>query len=128
MPFVNAAGSRCGLNSNLGMFRTPFLTRSRILLAFLVAIAADGFQIMLGPFGWTFFDEVIDVITMIATSLLIGFHPLLLPTFLVELIPLIDMLPTWTACIAIVVALRRRQQRRDPSPSPTARPPQVIDV
>ena len=110
------------------MFRTPFLTRSRVVLALLVAIAADGFQIMLGPFGWVFFDQVIDVITMIATSLLIGFHPLLLPTFVVEFVPGIDMLPTWTACIAMVVALRRRQQRRDPSPSPTARPPQVIDV
>jgi hypothetical protein len=98
------------------------------MLALLIAITADGIQIMLGPLGWMFFDEVIDVITMIAASLLIGFHPLLLPTFVVELIPVIDMLPTWTACIAMVVALRRRQQRRDPSPSPTARPPQVIDV
>jgi hypothetical protein len=98
------------------------------LLALLVAIAADGLQIVLGPFGWVFLDQVIDLITMIVTSLLIGFHPLLLPTFVVEFIPGIDMLPTWTACIAMVVALRRRQQRRDPASSPTAGPSQVIDV
>ena len=110
------------------MFRIPFLTRSRIMLAFLIAIAADGLQIMLGPLGWIFFDQVIDVIAMTAVSLLIGFHPLFLPTFVVELIPWIDMLPTWTACVAMVVAFRRRQQRRDMSPSPTATPPQVIDV
>jgi hypothetical protein len=110
------------------MFRAPVLTSGRILLAFLVAIAADGFQILLGPLGWTFFDEVIDVITMIVASLLIGFHPLFLPTFLVEFIPIIDMLPTWTACVAMVVALRKRQQRSGAAPSPEGSRPQVIDV
>jgi len=110
------------------MFRAPFLTPRRVWLAFLVAVAADGFQVLLGPLGWAFFDEVIDVLTMIATCLLIGFHPLLLPTFIVEFIPVIDMLPTWTACVAMVVALRKRQQRSNPAPSPTSRPPQIIDV
>ena len=110
------------------MFRAPVLTSGRILLAFLAAIAADGFQILLGPLGWTFFDEVIDVITMIVASLLIGFHPLFLPTFLVEFIPIIDMLPTWTACVAMVVALRKRQQRSGAPPSPEGTRPQVIDV
>ncbi|HKS37216.1 MAG TPA: hypothetical protein VJW76_08515 [Verrucomicrobiae bacterium] len=110
------------------MFRAPFLTRSRILLAFLVAIAADGFQILIGPLGWMFFDEVIDVITMVLTSLLIGFHPLFLPAFVAECIPIVDMLPTWTACVALVVALRKRQTRSGATPSPEARRPQVIDV
>jgi hypothetical protein len=36
---------------------------------------------------------------------LIGFHPLLLPTSVLEFLPLADMLPTWTGCVAIVVAL-----------------------
>jgi hypothetical protein len=108
--------------------RIPSLNSRRVALAFAVAIAADGIQVLLGPFGWTFFDEVIDLFTMVVTSLLIGFHPLLLPTFLVELVPVVDMLPTWTACVAIVVALRRRQQgtgsvRSEPSSSSP-----IIDV
>lgn len=94
----------------------------------LFAIAADGLQILLGPLGWVFFDQVIDVIAMAVTSLLIGFHPLLLPTFVVELIPFIDMLPTWTACVAMVVALKGRQQRSAAPASQSARAPQVIDV
>ena len=102
------------------------------MLALLVAIAADGLQILLGFFGgpltWMFFDEVIDVITMIVASLLIGFHPLFLPTFVVECLPAIDMLPTWTACVGMVVALRKRQQRSAAAPSRDARRPQVIDV
>ena len=35
---------------------------------------------------------------MILTSWVIGFHFLLLPTFVIELVPVLDDLPTWTAC------------------------------
>jgi hypothetical protein len=54
----------------------------------------------------------------------LGFHPVLLPTFLVELLPVADMLPTWTASVALVIALRRRQQLGSPPPGPGP----VIDV
>lgn len=90
----------------------PALTRWRVALALLVAVTADALQILLGPIGWALSDEVIDVVTMAATSLLVGFHVLLLPTFVVESLPLVDMLPTWTGCVIAVVALRRRQAKR----------------
>ena len=106
------------------MFRVPILTRRRIWLAFMVAIVADGLQLLSGPAGWFFFDEAIDVVAMILVSLLLGFHPLFLPTFVVKFIPVVDMIPTWTGCVAFVIALRRRQQRQ-PSPPPA---PPVIDV
>jgi hypothetical protein len=99
------------------------LTRRRIWLAFAVAIVADGVQVLLGPLGWTFGDEVIDVMAMLLLTLLIGFHPLFLPTFLLEIIPVVDMLPTWTGCVALVVALRRKQQRTSSAP-----PPNIIDI
>ncbi len=89
-----------------------------------MAIAADALQLLLGPFGWVFFDQIIDVIAMFLTWRTIGFHPLLLPTFLVEFIPLVDMLPTWTACVALVVSLRKKSQ--EPKPPPREGP--VIDV
>jgi hypothetical protein len=101
---------------------TPLLTRGRILAALVVALAADGFQLALGPLGWTFADEIMDVIAMILISWLIGFHALFLPTFAVEFIPVIDMLPTWTACTVAVIALRKREQRNHPAPSPAAPP------
>ena len=110
------------------LFHVPVLTRRRIWLAFAVAIAADGFQVLLGPLGWPFFDQVIDGITMVLTSWLIGFHPLLLPTFALEFIPVVDMLPTWTGCVALVVGLRLKQPRPSPGPPPVAPPPEVIDV
>lgn len=90
----------------------PALTRWRVALALLVAVTADGLQILLGPIGWMLSDEVIDVVTMVVTSGLIGFHVLLLPTFVLESLPIVGMLPTWTGCVIAVVALRRRQARR----------------
>jgi hypothetical protein len=115
----------------LNPFQIPTLTRTRIVLAFGVALAADAIQILLGPLGWTFFDEVIDVFAMIVICLLLGFHPLLLPTFLVEFIPVIDMLPTWTGCVGAVVLLRRKQQQ-SVKPPPVPPKPQdrskIIDV
>jgi hypothetical protein len=95
-----------------GTWLRPALTRWRVVLALVVAVTADALQILLGPIGWMLSDEVIDVVTMAVTTLLIGFHVLLLPTFIVESLPLVDMLPTWTGCVIAVVALRRRQARR----------------
>ena len=88
------------------------LPPSRIRAAYGAAIAVDVLQLALGPFGWVFVDEILDVVAMLVVSRLIGFHPLLLPTFLIELVPVADWLPTWTACVALVVALRRKQTPR----------------
>src|SRR6187200_1685789 len=85
------------------------LTRSRIKAAYAIAIATDVLQFLLGPFGWTFVDEILDVVALLATTRLLGFHPLLLPTFILEFVPVIDVLPTWTGCVALVVATRRKQ-------------------
>lgn len=84
------------------------LTRTRIVSAYAVAIATDLLQLLLGPFGWAFADEILDGIAMVATWALLGFHPLLLPTFVLELVPLADMLPSWTVSVALVVSTRRQ--------------------
>src|SRR5215468_3004321 len=98
------------------MFEQPVLTPTRIRSAYAVAIVADGLQLLLGPLGWMFADEILDVIAMIAITWLIGFHPLLLPTFVLEILPVADLLPTWTGAVALVHALRRRSQAAVPPP------------
>jgi len=124
--------------------KNPFaakpLTRGRIALALVIAGATDALQIMLGPLGWAFVDEIVDVAAMIAISLLIGFHPLLLPTFVAEIIPVVDMLPTWTACVGAVVLWRKGSNAMESKPSSevppkTTQPPKppepkgpIIDV
>lgn len=107
------------------LFKAPTLTRQRVVAAFVIAAVTDGLQMLLGPFGFTFADEVLDVIAMILTWRFLGFHPLLLPTFVLELLPVVDMLPTWLGCVGIVVALRKREQAEPPASLP---PGPVIDV
>jgi hypothetical protein len=104
------------LLEKLNRFHVIKLTRTRIVLALIVAVVADGLQFFLGPFGWAFADQIIDVIAMLLTSWLIGFHWLLLPTFVTEFIPVLDELPTWTACAIVVIVLRKREQRATPPP------------
>jgi len=104
------------------MFVPPFLTPARIRTAYVLAGAVDLLQLLLGPVGWAFADEILDVAAMVLLWRVLGFHPLLLPTFALELVPLADMLPTWTGCVAIVIALRKRQQAVPPAAGP------VIDV
>src|SRR5580765_5854776 len=105
-------------------FQAPVLTPERVRLAYAVAVTTDVLQLAMGPVGWAFADELLDVAAMALTWRLIGFHPLLLPTVALEILPVADMLPTWTGCVAIVAALRKRQQARIP-PLP---PGPVIDV
>jgi len=97
------------------MFRTPkLLTRTRIILALAVAVTADSLQFFLGPLGWAPVDQVIDLVAFVLTAWALGFHLLLLPTFVAEIFPVIDMLPTWTACVIAVIILRKREQRGMP--------------
>jgi hypothetical protein len=96
------------------MFRAPKLTRTRIVLALAVAVFADGLQFLLNAAGWFGLDQAIDCVAMILVSWAIGFHILLLPTFVIELVPVLEDLPTWTACTIAVIALRKREQRAAP--------------
>jgi hypothetical protein len=99
-----------------------------VWLAYGVAVTVDVLQFALGPLGWAFADEILDVAAMLVMWRLIGFHPLLLPTFVLEVVPIADLLPLWTGCVALVIALRRRQQgfvQRTPGPPA---PGPIIDV
>jgi len=107
------------------LFRATQLTRTRIILALAVAVVVDGLQFLLNGVGWVGPDQVIDVMAMLLTCWLLGFHWLLLPTFMLEFVPLADELPTWIACVAAVIVLRKREQR-PPPPLPPEKP--AIDV
>ena len=93
----------------LRMQAPPHMTRSDVRTAYAVAVAVDVVQFLLGPFGWAGIDEVLDAAAMVAMTRLLGFHPLFLPTFLLEFVPFTDMLPTWTGCVMLVVRARRGQ-------------------
>ena len=112
------------------LFQIPPLTPRRVRLAYAVALATDVLQFLLGPVGWLFADQVLDVVAAILTWRILGFHLLLLPTVALELFPATDMLPTWTGCVAVVVALRRKAQgpSRDSSAAAPAPPASAVDA
>src|SRR6059058_5671909 len=95
----------------------PPLTPNKVRAAYAIAAVTDVLQFVLGPIGWAGADEALDVVATALVWRLLGFHPLLLPTFVVELLPISDMLPTWTGCVALVVSLRKRQQPEPPPPT-----------
>jgi hypothetical protein len=103
--------------------RPPELTAGRVRLAYGVAVTVDVLEWVLGPFGWAFTDEILDVAAGTILWRTLGFHPLLLPTFVIEILPVADLLPTWTGCVALVIAQRKRQ-RQPMGPAPG----EVIDI
>ena len=106
----------------------PVLTKNRMVLALAIAVIADALQFPITGLTATgifaipgeMADFLVDCFVMAATVCLLGFHWLLLPSIFVELIPGLDLLPTWTGCVAMVIWLRRKEL--------TARARPVIDV
>ena len=90
------------------------LSQTRVRSAYAAAVLTDLLQLALGPLGWMLADEILDVVAMIVISRLIGFHPLLLPTFVLELVPVADLLPTWTGCVALMMMLRKKGSDSQP--------------
>jgi hypothetical protein len=98
----------------------PELTQGRIIGAFAIAIIADLIQFPITAVEATglftipgeLADFVLDCFVMGATTVLLGFHWMLLPSLLVELVPGLDLIPTWTGCVAFVVWQRKKQQAR----------------
>ena len=84
-------------------------------VAWLVAIAADAIQIV----GLPFFvegvlspvDVALDVIVAVILTRLLGWHWAFLPGLVGELIPGLDLLPTWTAAVLYVTSRRVLQDR-----------------
>lgn len=83
----------------------PLAPRAR-KLALWVAIGADLLQIVLLPVftgGATSpFDWALDLVVAVILVRSLGWHFALLPTFIAELVPALDLFPTWTAAVWFV--------------------------
>ena len=92
--------------------------------AWLVAMAADFLQLV----AWPLFVEgrlslaaaALDFAVAAIISRLLGWHWAFLPTFVVELIPGLDLFPTWTAAVFFVT--RQRIRSGEPEILPPERP------
>jgi hypothetical protein len=73
-------------------------------LAWTLAIIADFLQVALlplAPIGMGA-SSAIDIIMAITMVKLLGWHPAFLPTAVAEVIPLVNLVPTWTAAVWLV--------------------------
>jgi len=86
-------------------------SRRRVWMARIVAIVADGVQLALLPLvvgGVTSpVDDIIDVVTGIVLTALVGFRWAFLPAFVAEMVPFVDMVPSWT--MAVFLTTRDKQ-------------------
>lgn len=108
--------------------------QGRILAARVVAVLADAIQFGLLPlFGGGLvspINDALDIAVGIAMIALVGWHWAFLPAFIAELVPGVDLVPTWT--LAVFFATRRgAQEAPPPSTSPVPPPrrePGVIET
>jgi hypothetical protein len=96
----------------------PLLTPRRVWIARGLAVLVDLAQIGV---GLTPLNDAIDVVTAIAMVALVGWHWAFLPTFVAELVPFVDLVPTWT--LAVFLATRDRMAPAPPAALPPGQPP-----
>jgi hypothetical protein len=100
----------------------PKLARNRIMVAFAIAAIADALEFPISAVEITVVGApsgelaafVLDCVVMGAMTKLLGFHWMFLPSFCVEVIPGLDLLPTWVGCVAFVVWQRKKAQAFQP--------------
>jgi hypothetical protein len=82
------------------------VTRRHVLAARVLAVLADGLQLGLLPLfvggGLSLANDVLDVLVAGAMIALVGWHWAFVPTFLAELVPGLDLVPTWTMAALLV--------------------------
>ena len=97
-------------------------------LAWAVALAADALQIAVFPLfaegGLSPADSLLDLIVAGLLIRLLGWHWAFLPTLAAELIPGVDLFPTWTAAVWFVTRQKVQpgeQEVLPPGPAPEPR-------
>lgn len=105
--------------------------------AWFVAIIADAIQIvgmpLFGAGALSPADTVLDLATAAILSRILGWHWAFLPTLAAELVPGLDLFPTWTAAVFFVTRSQAQKEIRgetrssepeilDPGPAPARRP------
>lgn len=84
---------------------------SRIRIARVIAVSADALQLGLFPLFAEGFvsplDDALDVFVCVMLTYLLGWHYSFLPSFVVKVLPVADLVPTWT--IAVFLATRQKR-------------------
>ncbi len=97
-------------------------------LAWAIALAADAIQIAGLPLfvegGLSPADWMLDLLVAALLTRILGWHWAFLPTLAAELIPGVDLFPTWTAAVWYVTRQRAHPEEPEilpPGPAPDPR-------
>lgn len=84
---------------------------ARRAAAWSVAMIADAFQIVLfpvfGPGVASPWDDALDLVVGGVLVALLGWHWAFAPAFVAEIVPGVDLVPTWTAAVFLASRARR---------------------
>jgi hypothetical protein len=99
------------------------MTTKRVRAARVLGVVADAIQLGLLPLfvgGWVSpLNDALDVVVAAAMVALVGWHWAFLPAFFSELIPIWDLVPSWTA--AVLIATRNAPSSVEPMTPPEAK-------
>lgn len=92
-------------------------TPGRVAAARLIGVAADVIQIVLFPLfaagAASPWNDALDLLVALAMIWLVGWHWAFLPSLFAELVPGLDLVPTWTAAVFFAT----RAKARPPAPA-----------
>jgi hypothetical protein len=79
---------------------------------------ADATQIVFLPAfapGWLSpLNNILDVVVAVIMVRMLGWHFAFLPSFVAELVPVLDLVPTWTAAVWFATRPGTTLRRQDP--------------
>ena len=78
----------------------------RVRAAWAVALVADAIQMGAFPLfaegALSPMNDVLDVVVAVLMVMLLGWHWAFIPTLVAESLPLVDLIPSWTAAVLFV--------------------------
>ena len=113
------------------MVPKPPISRRQKRLALMVAGFVDFLQVAVFPLffegGMSPFDDALDIFAALALTFICGFKWQFVLAFSMELIPFLDILPTWTAVVLLLPAHDDLQEMQRIKVSISApQPPETI--
>ena len=117
----------------LPLIPKPPISRSQKAAAIAIAGVADLLQICLFPAfmegGLSPFDDALDFIVALLLMIVCGFRWQFILAFALELVPGLDLLPTWTAVVLTIPSATEAdpiETVAEDSPPPPIQPPPRI--
>jgi hypothetical protein len=102
------------------------LRRPEHRIAWSIALAADALQIGLFPLfaagGISPADTALDMIVALALTKLLGWHWAFLPSMVTEMLPGLDLFPTWTTAVFFVTRAQAHPEEPEILPADPIRP------